>query len=227
MDAKQAAGEAAAGFVEDGMSLGLGTGSTVSWTLLALGERVRHGLTVRGVPTSEGTERLARELGIPLISLGEVPELDLAIDGADEVSWRLDLIKGGGGALLREKLVALAARRRVIVAEEAKLVERLGARPLPVEVVPFGWETTARRIAAIGGDPRLRRQDGQPLVTDGGHYILDCSFGLIRRPAELERRLKSLTGVVESGLFVGVADIVLLGRADGVSVMRREQSVRG
>lgn len=217
---KRLAGERAGDLVEDGMALGLGTGSTVYWTIERLGARVRGGLRVRGVPTSRRTEEQARRLGIPLVELDEAGELDLAIDGADEVGPGLALIKGGGGALLREKLVAAAARRFVVVADESKLVERLGRFPLPVEVVPFGWETTARRVAATGCRPALRRAGAEPYRTDNGNYVLDCAYGAIAEPARLADELKLLPGVVEHGLFVGMAEAVVLGRADGVEILR-------
>lgn len=221
LDGKRAAGEAAAALVESGMRLGLGTGSTVYWTLGALARRASAGLRVTAVATSRATEALARELGIPLADIDAGGALDLGIDGADEVSPALDLIKGGGGALLREKLVALQCRRRVIVVDRSKLVPRLGARPLPVEVVAFGWRATAERIRSLGGEPTLRTAQGRPLVTDEGHYILDSTFGPIDDPAHLERALKGLAGVVESGLFVGLADLVLVGDAHGLETRER------
>lgn len=221
MDAKQRAGFKAAEFVEDGMRVGLGTGTTAQWLVERLGERVREGLRVRCVPTSRRTEEQARGLGIPLVSLGEVGELDIAIDGADEIGPGLALIKGGGGALLREKLVASAAHRFVVIADASKRVEVLGRFPLPVEVVQFGWELTARRVASVAGvEPLLRRDtNGEPFVTDNGNYILDCRCGAIQDPARTERELKSLVGVVESGLFVGMADTAVLADEEGVQVI--------
>jgi len=224
MDAKQRAGFRAAEFVEDGMSVGLGTGSTAYWLVERLAERVRdEDLRVRCVPTSRRTEEQARSLGIPLVSLGEAGELDIAIDGADEVGPDLALIKGGGGALLREKLVASAARRFVVIADASKRVEVLGRFPLPVEVVPFAWELTARRVAAVTKvEPVLRRAEGgETYVTDNGNYILDCRCGRIPDPARTERELKSLTGVVESGLFVGMADLAVVSTDEGVEIVER------
>lgn len=218
MDLKRIAGEKAAEFVEDGMVVGLGTGSTVYWTLQRLGERVQQGLRIRGVPTSHQTEQIAIALGIPLTGFDEVGEIDLAIDGADEVGPEFDLIKGGGGALLHEKLVAAASRRFIVVAAEPKLVPQLGAFPLPVEVVPFAWQVTARRI---GGNVKRREEAGQPFVTDNGNSILDCAYGKIDAPAELARSLKSLPGVVEHGLFIDMADTVVLGTPDGARVLHR------
>ena len=225
MDAKQSAGARAAEFVEDGMTVGLGTGSTAYWLVERIGQRVREGLRVRCIPTSRRTEEQARSLGIPLATFSDVTRLDLAIDGADEIGPGLALIKGGGGALLREKLVARAARRFVVIADASKRVEVLGRFPLPVEVVQFGWELTARRVASVAGvEPLLRRDtDGEPFVTDNGNFILDCRCGEIPDPAQLERELKSLTGVVESGLFVGMADTAVLADEEGVQVMSEFQ----
>jgi len=221
VNAKQLAGEKAAKFVTDGMTVGLGTGSTVYYTIQRLGEMVREGLRIRGIPTSRRTEQQAREVGIPLISFAEVSELDLTIDGADEVSSELDLIKGGGGALLREKLVAAASRRLIVVADSSKRVATLGRFPLPVEVVPFAWEVTARRVADVGCVPTRRSVDGEPFVSDNGNYILDCAFGSIPDPADRHRALKLLPGVVETGLFVGMAETVVIGSESGVSLLRR------
>lgn len=224
MDAKQRAGYAAAEFVEDGMTLGLGTGSTAYWVVERLGERVRaEGLRVRCVPTSRRTEEQARGLRIPLVGLGEVLELDLAIDGADEIGPGLALVKGGGGALLREKLVAGAARRFVVAADASKRVEVLGRFPLPVEVVPFAWELTARRVSAVARAEAALRRDGrgEPYVTDNGNFILDCRCGEIRDPEATERGLKALTGVVECGLFVGMADLAVVATEAGVETVGR------
>jgi ribose 5-phosphate isomerase A len=224
MDAKQRAGFKAAEFVEDGMSVGLGTGSTAHWLVERLGERVRgEGLRVRCVPTSRRTEEQARRLGIPLVSLGEAAPLDLAIDGADEIGPDLALIKGGGGALLREKLVAGAARRFVVIADASKRVDVLGRFPLPVEVVPFAWELTARRVAAVTkADAVLRRDEGgEVYVTDNGNYILDCRCDEIPNPARTESALKALAGVVESGLFVGMADLAVVASDADVEIIGR------
>jgi ribose 5-phosphate isomerase A len=224
MDAKQRVGFKAAEFVEDGMRVGLGTGSTAFWLVERLGERVRdEGLRVRCVPTSRRTEEQARGLGIPLVPLGEAGELDIAIDGADEIGPGLALIKGGGGALLREKLVASAARRFVVIADASKRVDVLGRFPLPVEVVPFAWELTARRVAALTRvEPVLRRAEGgEVYATDNGNYVLDCRCGRIPDPARTERELKALTGVVESGLFVGMADLAVVSTDDGVELVGR------
>jgi ribose 5-phosphate isomerase A len=218
---KRAAGEAAAAHVRDGMTLGLGTGSTVAWTIRRLGEMARAGLRIRGVATSRRTEELAGAVGIPLVTFADAAEIDLAIDGADEIGPGLHLIKGGGGALLREKLVAAASRRLIIVADETKRVPVLGAFPLPVEVVPWGWEATARLVAALGCSPRLRMAGTAPFVTDNGNWVLDCPFGSIPDPAGLHRELKALVGVVETGLFVGMADLALIAAPGGVEAVMK------
>ena len=224
-DRLRALARRAADEVEPGMTLGLGSGSTAEAVLRELGVRVADGLAVRGVPTSERTARLARELGIPLLSLDEVDRLDLGIDGADEIAPSLDVVKGRGGALLHEKLVAHACARYLIVAAAEKLVTRLGTRmPLPVEVVPFGWPRTAERVRGLGCDPTLRLgRDGAPFVSDGGHLVLDCVTGPVADPAALAAALKATAGVVDHGLFVGFADRALVVDAAGaVRVLVRQ-----
>jgi ribose 5-phosphate isomerase A len=223
MDAKQRAGARAVEFIEDGMSVGLGTGSTAYWMVKRLGERVREGLRVRCVPTSRRTEEQARSLNIPLVTFEDVQQLDLAIDGADEIGPNLALIKGGGGALLREKLVARAARRFIVIADASKRVEVLGRFPLPVEVVPFAWEVTALRVAEATNAEAQRRRDerGEVYLTDNGNYILDCRCREIRDPESMERELKLLTGVVECGLFVGMADAAVVATDDEVEIIER------
>ncbi len=218
---KEAVGRRAAALVEPGMRLGLGTGSTVEHFLLALAARLRRGELegLVGVATSRRTEERARALGLPLAELPAVGELDLAVDGADEVDPNLNLIKGGGGALLREKMVAQAARRFVVIVDEGKLVTRLGTRgPLPVEVIPFAWEVHLPFLRALGARPVLRRVgDGTPFVTDNGHFVLDCTFpGGVPDPDGLEERLARRAGIVESGLFVGLAREVWVGSVHGV-----------
>lgn len=218
----------AADEVAPGMTLGLGSGATAEAVVRELGARVAAGLEVRGVPTSERTAAVARELGIPLLGLDEVEGLDLGIDGADEIDPALELVKGRGGALLHEKLVALACRRFVVVAAAEKLVERLGTRmPLPVEVVPFGWRRTAARLEGLGLRPSLRVHKGEadgtgglgtapvPFVTDGGHVLLDCDVSPVADAAGLAAAIKAVPGVVEHGLFVGFADRVLVVEGDG------------
>jgi ribose 5-phosphate isomerase A len=215
---KRAAALRAIEEIEDGMVLGLGTGSTVE----GLAERVRAGLRVVGIPTSERTAAQARGLGIPIATFAEHRQLDLTIDGADEVELgSLNLIKGLGGALLREKIVAAASRRLVIVADQEKLVDRLGAHtPVPVEVAQFGWQATADALARLGCVPERRYGIGeQPFVTDGGNYILDCRFGPLGDPGDIEQRIAMTVGAVESGLFVGRSSAVVIASADGVEVL--------
>lgn len=215
MNSKKLAGEKAVQYVKDGMIIGLGTGSTVYWTIKKLGELVRDGLDIRGIPTSKNTEELAIEEGIPLISLSEIGQLDITIDGADEVNPDLQLIKGGGGALLREKLIASISKRLVIVVDESKCVSRLGRFPLPVEVTPFGVEITSKQLQVLGCTPKLRTEGNIPYKTDNGNYILDCSFSSISEPIELTNKINMLPGVVENGLFVNMAEIIVVAKKDG------------
>lgn len=225
-DYKRAAAEAALAHVQPGMKLGLGTGSTAALFVELLGARVAEGLDVVGVPTSEATRELAERVGVPLTTLKDTPELDLTVDGADEVDPELRLIKGGGAALLREKIVAFASRRMIVIADAKKQVSALGAFPLPIEVVPFGKEATRRaveRAAArlgLSGKIEIRRaEDECPIVTDSGHTILDGHFGRIDRPEELAAALSAIPGVVEHGLFIGLADLVLIAGPDGVTTL--------
>jgi ribose 5-phosphate isomerase A len=223
---KLAAAVAAAELVQDGMIVGLGSGSTASLAVAAIGGRTARGLRIVGIPTSENTAAQARELGIPLTTLDEQESIDLTIDGADEVEREsLDLVKGLGGALLREKLVATVSKRLVIVADEDKLVDRIGenARPIPVEVAPFGWQSTARRLKALGAEWTQRMTPaGQPFITDGGHIILDCRFQKPDSARSLAQRLDAMVGVMEHGLFLGMASEVIVGRSGGeVLRMRR------
>jgi len=225
---KAAAAESAAARVMDGMVVGLGSGSTAALAVNAIGRRVRQGLRITGIPTSEATAARAKALGIPLTTLAEVSGIDITIDGADEVEQdSLNLIKGLGGALLREKLVATATKAMVIVIDSSKLVTHLGDHdPIPVEVVPFGWETTAGRLSRLGATPVLRRNvNGEIFVTDGGHYILDCAFGPIASPAGLQRELDGVVGLVEHGLFVGLASRVVVGGPEGLKTLRRNSAV--
>lgn len=219
---KGQAAERAMTFVRPGMRLGLGTGSTARHFVDLLGLSVRDGLDVVGVPTSEATYRQARALGVPLATLDEIPELDLTVDGADEIDVSLRLIKGGGGALLREKIVAAASRRMLVIADASKLVPQLGAFPLPVEVVPFGLAATRRRVeracAGLGltGAIALRQRGDENFVTDGGHYILDCAFGVIPDPEALAGALAFIPGVVDHGLFLGMASAAIVAGPQGV-----------
>jgi ribose 5-phosphate isomerase A len=196
-----------ASIVQDRALIGLGSGSTAEAVIRALGERVAKGLVFSGVPTSKRTAELARSWGIKLVEFDENSRLDLGIDGADEISPELHLVKGRGGALLNEKLVALSCARFVIVAASEKLVDQLGTRlPLPVEVVQFGWEQTVKRLFDLGLKPRLRTDpNGSPFITDGGHFIVDCATGPIADPAKLAIAIKQTTGVVDHGLFIGLA----------------------
>jgi ribose 5-phosphate isomerase A len=221
---KRAAAKAAVALVEDGMIVGLGSGTTSELFLEALGERLADGLQITAVPTSDRVARMARGRGVRVAELQDVPHVDLTIDGADEIQERrLDLIKGGGGALLREKLVAAAARRLCIIADRSKLVSQLGERwAVPVVVVPFGWRQTADRIRRLGGEPALRHAGGSPHVTDDGLYILDCRFGPISDPGRLAETLKSLLGVVEHGLFVGMVSQAIVAGEDGGVVLKAE-----
>ncbi len=219
---KKEAALAALRHVQDGMVVGLGTGSTVRYAILELGARIQRGelQEIVGVPTSKATARLAEEAGIPLAELG--PEgVDLAIDGADEVAPGLSLTKGGGGALLGEKIVERSARTFVVVADYTKWVSRLGERfPLPVEVVPFGYRRTLVELAALGGEPRLRMRGGAPLRSDHGHYLVDLHLGPIADPSALAARLSEIPGVVEHGLFLGMADLAYLAGPEGIRVVR-------
>jgi len=213
MDSKKLAGEKAVEFVEDGMIVGLGTGSTVYWTILKLAERMKEGLKIQGVPTSKDTEKLADKLGIPLVNLSELSKVDLAIDGADEVNPSLALIKGGGGALLREKMIASISDRFIVVADESKFVQTLGTFPLPIEVIPFGWEITKKQIEKIGSmNPILRLNDNAPFITDNGNYILDCHMKNIEKPGDLTISLNMIPGVVENGLFVNMCEAAIIAR---------------
>ncbi|WP_110114884.1 ribose-5-phosphate isomerase RpiA [Bacillus sp. CGMCC 1.16541] len=220
MNEKQLVGEKAAEYVKDGMVVGLGTGSTVYYTLQMLGKRVQEGLMIKGVPTSRQTEELARKLHIPLVSFADVSYIDLAIDGADEVDQNRVLIKGGGGALLREKIIANAADELIIVADSKKMVYTLGVFPLPIEVVRFGWEMTAKHIRDLGCVPRLRlKDDHTPFITDNGNYVMDAHFHAIEDPHVLEPMLNAIPGVVENGLFVGMTDKVLTVKRGKVHVL--------
>jgi ribose 5-phosphate isomerase A len=219
---KQAAARAAVQLVESGSVLGLGSGSTATFAIQFLAERVRSGLKIVGIPTSQNTKHLAEQLGIPLTTLEENPNIDVDIDGADEIDPRLNLIKGGGGALLREKVIASASKRFIVVAESVKLVPHLGKFPLPVEVIPFAEPLIQRRIEALGAQVSLRKYAyGNPYVTDEGHHILDCSFGEISDPPALNAKLHEIPGVVEHGLFIGLAETAFVGKDGGVVQVKR------
>ncbi|QQM29011.1 ribose-5-phosphate isomerase RpiA [Martelella lutilitoris] len=229
MDARQLkikAAETALEYVEDGMRLGIGTGSTAREFIALLGEKVANGFNVIGVPTSEATARQCLELGIELKSLDESPELDLTIDGADEIDPSLNLIKGGGGALLREKIVASASKAMIVIADETKVVDQLGAFPLPIEVMPFGLAATRIAIEKaasrldLSGSLDLRRSGDGPFMTDGGHYILDASFGRIPDAEALSVALNIIPGVVEHGLFIDIATLAVVASGGGVRTLK-------
>lgn len=229
MDAREMkvkAAEAALGYVEDGMRLGIGTGSTAEEFVRLLAEKVHGGLKVLGVPTSERTARLCVELGVPLKSLDELPELDLTIDGTDEVDGNLTLIKGGGGALLREKIVAAASAQVIVIADESKVVETLCAFPLPIEINPFGMASTRIAIEkaasrlGLSGELKLRRGGEDVFRTDGGHYILDASFGRIPDAEALSAQLHLIPGVVEHGLFIHIASFAIIAGEAGARTLK-------
>jgi ribose 5-phosphate isomerase A len=221
---KEAAARASLRFVEDGNIVGLGTGSTAAFAVRMLGERVRAGMKIRGIPTSVQTKDLAASVGIPLTTLDEFQQIDVTIDGTDEFDPQLRLIKGGGGALLREKIIASASRQLVIIADSSKEVAVLGKFPLPVEVIPFAQPLVAKRIAALGAGVNLRQDaKGNPFVTDEGHHILDCSFGQIPDPPALARKLSDMPGVVEHGLFIDLASVVLMAKGKKVTEFRCNQ----
>jgi ribose 5-phosphate isomerase A len=218
---KEAAGRAAAKLVSGGEIVGLGTGSTAYFAVIALGERVKAGLKIIGIPTSIHTADLARAVGIPLTTLDEHPDIDITIDGADEVDPKLCLIKGGGGALTREKVIATASKKMVVVADSSKIVPVLGKFPLPVEVIEFARTVVERKIVSLGGSPKLRMSsDGKPFLTDNGNQIVDCSFGQISDPPALALILSDTPGIVEHGLFIGLAKVALVGRGDAVEELR-------
>jgi ribose 5-phosphate isomerase A len=218
---KRAAAERAVAEVADRMVLGLGSGSTAALMVEALARRVAGGLRVVGIPTSEGTAALARRLGVPLTDFERNRRIDLTIDGADQIErGTLNLVKGLGGALLREKIVAEASARMIVIADPSKLVPKLGAAtPLPVEIVPFGWPIVLDRLKELRAECRLRREGDVPFVTNGGNYVADCRFDAIADPAALQAKLKGITGVVETGLFIGLASQAMIGRADGVEIL--------
>lgn len=215
-DIKKRVGTYAADYVQQGMTIGIGTGSTVYWLLQELGNRVQQGLQFKAVPTSRQTQTLATEMGIVLADLNAINELVLTIDGADEIAPDLQLIKGGGGALLQEKIVASASKQLIIIADETKMVPLLGHFPLPVEVIPFGWKQVERKIRQLGcKQVVLRQKNNETFISDHGHYILDCHFESIPDPAGLNQELQFIPGIVETGLFIQMADLAITGYADG------------
>ena len=218
---KQNAARSAVDQIEDGMLVGLGTGSTAAFAISYLGEKVRSGLTISAIPTSEASKKQAQSEGIPLIDFETSSSIDICIDGADEIDSELNMIKGGGGALLREKIVASSAKRYLIIIDSSKQVETLGTFPLPVEVIPFGWQVVSRKLKEMNASPELRKSGSQPFVTDEGNYILDCRFNSIPEVEQLEAELNRIPGVVENGLFVAMCDQMIMGKGDQVILKER------
>jgi ribose 5-phosphate isomerase A len=215
-EVKQKLGREAASLVKPDMTIGIGTGSTAYWFILALSEKIQKGLYCKGVPTSLKTKELMQQHNIPIVELDDIDFIHLTIDGADEIDPQLNLIKGGGGALLQEKMVAAASKQFIIIADEKKYVSSLGNFPLPVEVVPYGWKQTKNQIEKLGCTKvELRMSDEKIFITDHGHFILDCHFNLIEDPVALHSQLNSIPGLVENGLFIGMADGVYIGNAEG------------
>jgi ribose 5-phosphate isomerase A len=222
MNLKQIAGEKAVEYVKDGMVVGLGTGSTVFYAIKKIGERVKNGLDIIGIPTSVETEKLAKQIGIQLSTLEEHPVIDVTIDGADEIDKKLNLIKGMGGALLREKIVASASKKEIIAADTSKLVDTLGTKsPLPVEVTRFGWSSVAKKISELGCNVGLRKKNGEIFITDNGNYILDCKFHQIDKPKEMEQKINLIPGVLENGLFIGLADVAVVASEKGIKIIEK------
>ncbi|HVM92815.1 MAG TPA: ribose-5-phosphate isomerase RpiA [Terriglobales bacterium] len=218
---KEQAGRAAAQLVHDGQIVGLGTGSTAYFAVIALGERVKAGLKITGIPTSIATGELATKLGIPLTTLEKNPVIDVVIDGADEIDPHLNLIKGGGGAHLREKVIAQASGKMIVIADSTKVVDHLGKFPLPVEIIDFARPVVERKIASLAASIKQRtRKDGSPYITDNGNPILDCTFGKIVDPPALATTLSAIAGVVEHGLFINLASIALVGEGNSVREIR-------
>jgi ribose 5-phosphate isomerase A len=221
---KKLAAEKALEYIEDGMIVGLGTGSTVEYALHKLGLLVKDGLNIKGIPTSVHTKRIAKEQNIPLTTIEENPEIDVTIDGADEVDSNLNLIKGGGGALTREKIIAFNSKKVIIVIDDSKIVKALGIDfDLPVEVVKFGWSSVKKVLEDFKCNVKLREiMDNEPFITDNGNYILDCEFERIEDPITMEVELNSIPGVVENGLFVGLVDEAIVGSTQGILTLNKE-----
>lgn len=218
---KQRSAEAACEYVKDGMIVGLGTGSTAEFAVKKIGKLVRNGLSIRGIPTSDATKILAESEGIPLIDFSETMSIDLTIDGADEIDANLNMIKGGGAALLREKIVASASREEIIIVSSSKLVQQLGAFPLPVEVVPFGWQIVFNQLESLQGNPELRLKQGQPSMTDQGNFIVDCNFRKIENPEQLEQHLNMIPGLVENGLFINLCTRMIMADGENIIIKNR------
>ncbi len=220
---KRLAAEKAVDYVEDGMILGLGTGSTVKYALKSLAKRVEEGLSIKGIPTSQRTRKLAMKYNIPLTTLNESGEIDLTIDGADEVDQHLNLIKGGGGALTREKIIAFHSKKVIIIVDDSKVVKSLGIDfPLPVEVVKYEWEATKKVLEKFDCEVTFRTIMDDPYITDNGNYILDCEFDRIQDPEQMEIDINMIPGVVENGLFIGLAHQVIVGGKQGIMTLEKE-----
>jgi ribose 5-phosphate isomerase A len=218
---KKQAGEKAAEYVTEGMIVGLGTGSTVEWTIRKLGERVSEGLDIIGIPTSIRSEKLAKEVGIELTTLLKHPVIDLTIDGADEVDPNLNLIKGLGGALTREKIVASCSKQEIIVVDDSKVVDVLGTKaPVPVEVLQFAWNTCKDKLEKIPSEPKLRKLGDKKYITDNNNYILDCRFESITNPHEIENKIITIPGVLENGLFLGLTNMVIIASKEGMKILQ-------
>jgi ribose 5-phosphate isomerase A len=213
---KQIAADKAVSFIESGMIVGLGTGTTAYWAIARLGEKIKSKeLDIKAIATSTGSEKQAREVGIPILSFAELEQIDITIDGADEADENLHLIKGGGGALLREKIVASNSKKLIIIVDESKLVKHLGKFSLPVEVVVFGWEKTFQKLQLLGCVPKVRLENNKPFITDNSNYIIDCAFNEILDPAELHEKINAIVGVVENGLFINLASKLIIAYKDG------------
>jgi ribose 5-phosphate isomerase A len=215
MNAKKAAAHKAVEFVDNGFVVGLGSGSTSEWAIRRLAVRIQDGLRIKAVASSKASEQLAIELGIPIVPFSEINEIDVTIDGADEVDHDFNLIKGGGGALLREKLLAYNSKKMIVIVDESKLVNKLGKFPLPIEIVPFASELTLRHLEALRCKAVIRMANNEPYITDNGNYIADCWFHVIADPKDLHAQMKSIPGVVETGLFIRMTDTVIIGNDEG------------
>ncbi|WP_298786698.1 ribose-5-phosphate isomerase RpiA [uncultured Marinococcus sp.] len=221
---KQDAAAKAVEYIPDDSIVGLGSGSTMYWVMQKLGELVQQGVHVQGIPSSAATEQWAKEFNVPLVYFSnDMTKADVAIDGADEVNPDFHMTKGGGGSLLREKIIADAADKLIIAVDQSKIVQQLGSFALPVEITPFGWQKTVRDIQSLGCDPVLRRDHGDPFETDNGNYVIDCDFQLIERPEELHHQLIQLVGVVETGLFTDMADIIIAGTEGGAETFEKKR----
>ncbi|MEF8848086.1 MAG: ribose-5-phosphate isomerase RpiA [Candidatus Thermoplasmatota archaeon] len=222
---KKLAGEKAVEHIENGMIVGLGTGTTVKYALLKIGELVKEGLDIKGIPTSQQTKKVALEQKIPLTTLNENPKIDVTIDGADEVDSNLNLIKGGGGALTREKIIAYHSKKLIIIVDDSKIVKALGIDfPLPIEVVKFGWTSTKETLEKLGCKAERRIVIAEePYITDNSNYVIDCDFNRIKKPEELEEKINLIPGVVENGLFIDLADEVIVGGKGGITTLEKEQ----